>query len=613
MSIESMIRERADRIAELTEQANSTTGKGDATLSAAVQSLIDGYGGTGVGAITYNGENEYVAAYLAASEAYIAGSRTTSIAPAYAGAVEGVRKDFPGAGAMGVSGGELMLRDRTGGTVALSVDDGTAEVHSISPIGGDAVNLPASGTAKAALLVPTGTVRMIKAPSVANVRDVGGWPCDGGTVRYGLLYRSGELTGITEADREIMTDLLSIRTEVDYTAAEPQSSLGSKVDYYNYATNKLYTQLLNLDGADHLALAGALKKLMESAIAGRPAVFHCSYGADRTGVTAWLLLALLGVGDNDLDRDYELTSFSSAGFRLRKSTDYTGMIDYLKTCSTSASPRECAVAWCVLAGIDIDLINSYRASMINGDAEDIEAEIDYRVKSVALSTESIEVTVGNAVTVTATVSPSWATGSVSWSASPTGKITIAPNGRVATISGTAAGTVTLTASADGASASAVVTVTQDTPSYTNLVPTSITPQGEIYEGVGYKDGIRISSSGSESAQAGATTTGFIPCVLGDTIRIAGALWNKADTSISCAFMGYDASFNLLGTQDGRIVNAYGAFAKNGSVYVYKIGDAAQVISGSGAYSKITSSNVRYIRITAAGAGASLIVTKNEEI
>jgi len=39
-----------------------------------------------------------------------------------------------------------------------------------------------------------------------------------------------------------------------------------------------------------------------------PAVFHCSAGKDRTGVLAAILLALLGVGDDDIADDYALSA-----------------------------------------------------------------------------------------------------------------------------------------------------------------------------------------------------------------------------------------------------------------------------------------------------------------
>ena len=51
-----------------------------------------------------------------------------------------------------------------------------------------------------------------------------------------------------------------------------------------------------------------------------PAVFHCTGGKDRTGVSAALLLELLGVSREQVLDDYELTSSTVAGSTRRSPT-----------------------------------------------------------------------------------------------------------------------------------------------------------------------------------------------------------------------------------------------------------------------------------------------------
>ena len=53
-----------------------------------------------------------------------------------------------------------------------------------------------------------------------------------------------------------------------------------------------------------------------------PVYIHCTGGADRTGTLAFLINALLGVGEDDLIRDYETTTFSVYGERSRSSAIY---------------------------------------------------------------------------------------------------------------------------------------------------------------------------------------------------------------------------------------------------------------------------------------------------
>ena len=52
-----------------------------------------------------------------------------------------------------------------------------------------------------------------------NCRDLGGWPCDGGTVRYSMLVRSGELN---PADKTLMVETIGIRTEINLLPKDQQ-------------------------------------------------------------------------------------------------------------------------------------------------------------------------------------------------------------------------------------------------------------------------------------------------------------------------------------------------------------------------------------------------------
>ncbi len=45
-----------------------------------------------------------------------------------------------------------------------------------------------------------------------------------------------------------------------------------------------------------------------------PIYLHCSLGRDRAGTLAFLISALLGVGESDLYRDYEMSFFSVNGW-----------------------------------------------------------------------------------------------------------------------------------------------------------------------------------------------------------------------------------------------------------------------------------------------------------
>ncbi|MBO7515848.1 MAG: serine hydroxymethyltransferase, partial [Lachnospiraceae bacterium] len=52
-----------------------------------------------------------------------------------------------------------------------------------------------------------------------------------------------------------------------------------------------------------------LQWIIDELKAGKPVYYHCQNGADRTGTMGFLIVALLGMGESDLAKDYELTTF----------------------------------------------------------------------------------------------------------------------------------------------------------------------------------------------------------------------------------------------------------------------------------------------------------------
>ena len=176
-----------------------------------------------------------------------------------------------------------------------------------------------------------GPVRMIYAPSVYNLRDLGGWTVqDGRQVRYGLLYRGGEVNGYHAPvfdDLQSLMDLgigaeIDLRWRDDYDQDRETNKSGygfTKPDTYYFAGANDYT-------AANLSEAATLKRfkeefqfLMKHIREGRGVHFHCVFGADRTGLLAVLLEGLLGFDLNSLYHDYEFTSFAAPAGNRNKS------------------------------------------------------------------------------------------------------------------------------------------------------------------------------------------------------------------------------------------------------------------------------------------------------
>jgi len=171
--------------------------------------------------------------------------------------------------------------------------------------------------------------RFISVGGLSNVRDIGGFPTlDGKKIRQGCIYRGCELDTHHNITRDgIMTlyDQLKIRTDLDLRGEAARAGRISSPVGISYL-------LIPCDAyAKFLPNSVPCVRLFE-ALADKtnyPIYFHCWGGADRTGTLAFLLEALLGVSDEDLLCDYELTSLSIWGDRSRNSDLFVSLIDAL--------------------------------------------------------------------------------------------------------------------------------------------------------------------------------------------------------------------------------------------------------------------------------------------
>ena len=144
-------------------------------------------------------------------------------------------------------------------------------------------------------------------------------------------------------------------------------------------------------------------------------------------------------------------------------------------------------------------------------------------------------------------------------------------------------------------------------SYTNQVTISTDADGNVFNGTGYIDGYRINSSGATAALNGFTATGFIPFTKGQTIRIGGE--GITFNEYGCIVMFYDLNKTAIinrGIGHDKVGNtSYGTWTtEDTSVFCLDPLDA---------YPNTLSGNSGYIRISAKGSGANLIVTLDEKI
>lgn len=145
-----------------------------------------------------------------------------------------------------------------------------------------------------------------------NGRDIGNKPsCIGGNVKQGLLYRSGRLDTISNAEK-LELDALGIKVELDLRQNDSEIEEGyvPYLEYYRVATGDI--TMVSKGYAD-TTMANVFRKILECLEAKKPVIFHCRGGADRTGKVAACCLGVLGVSSSDISKDYEMTAFTTNG------------------------------------------------------------------------------------------------------------------------------------------------------------------------------------------------------------------------------------------------------------------------------------------------------------
>ncbi|MYE85403.1 MAG: tyrosine-protein phosphatase, partial [Gammaproteobacteria bacterium] len=189
--------------------------------------------------------------------------------------------------------------------------------------------------------------RLLPLEGGSNFRDLGGYrTADGQTVARGMLFRSGAMTGLTDADMAYL-DGFGIKTIVDLRSNEEISlypnhwAAKHRIEVvtgdYSFAAmmsgeesgerpamGELYPRLLESIGPQ-------IKNYFDEALGeGAPMVVNCSAGQDRTGIVSALMLLLLGVPEPTVIEDYLL----STDFRRPAIED--GGVDLAEAAKTNA-------------------------------------------------------------------------------------------------------------------------------------------------------------------------------------------------------------------------------------------------------------------------------------
>lgn len=174
--------------------------------------------------------------------------------------------------------------------------------------------------------------REIPFEGTVNFRDIGGYrTVDGRRVRWGKVFRAGDMSQLTEADHaklqhmrlhtvcDLRTDEERIQSPDHLPENITQVALPVKT---SEPIAKQIRSLIRYRGQMHNAVIDAYTRIMvdgnATVFAGvfvrladpdhLPLAFHCAAGKDRTGITAALLLEILGVPDAIILADYSLSN-----------------------------------------------------------------------------------------------------------------------------------------------------------------------------------------------------------------------------------------------------------------------------------------------------------------
>lgn len=198
--------------------------------------------------------------------------------------------------------------------------------------------------------------RILRFPGVPNVRDLGGYMgLNGKRVKQGLIYRSAAMndhpkqtfytkkelfdlgrqaeweaaqtnkkkrivktttlgkTRFSQSTRDEMLKYLGFKTDIDLrnnweTSCMTNSPLGSSVNWV-HASFGAY------GGIHNKGVQKNFKKIFKLMLEEEnyPFILHCYAGQDRTGTLTYVLLALLGVSDDNLSLDWSATGFWNRG------------------------------------------------------------------------------------------------------------------------------------------------------------------------------------------------------------------------------------------------------------------------------------------------------------
>ena len=269
--------------------------------------------------------------------------------------------------------------------------------------------------------------RLVWLDGIPNMRDFGGRPGrDGKRVKQGMIYRSGGLNSnagkyytkeeilkmhkdgtllssvpeksraeaekirkLLDAGKESKVDfkhlvkewvpgkarlndkskayakkMFGIRTDIDLRTDREcfgmtESPLGPDVKWV-HVSSSAYGGMASKEGKD--AFREVFKVFLDAA--NYPIDFHCIAGADRTGAVGFILGALLGVDEEELWRDWEVTAFQNPKLDFNPESRFIHLVEVFQKCP-GATIHEKVESYVKALGFTEADISHFRSIMLD--------------------------------------------------------------------------------------------------------------------------------------------------------------------------------------------------------------------------------------------------------
>ena len=212
------------------------------------------------------------------------------------------------------------------------------------------------------------TPRWLTVEGAYNTRDLGGYLTVDGKhrIKQGLIYRGSKLDDVTDKGAEKLLTVYGLKTDFDLRDESDtgwtglSSPLGDRVNYVS-VKGVGYASSISSTYVDRFR--EELLVFMDEA--NYPIYAHCSAGRDRGGTLMFHIGALLGMTDEQLIADYEMTYMSAKSYAKGDTKGHDWMYTFLNSFELleGETYSEKAVNYWLKNGITQEQIDNLRSIM----------------------------------------------------------------------------------------------------------------------------------------------------------------------------------------------------------------------------------------------------------